>query len=671
MDYLDEFDLVGEDAAGYPGSSPLMDDIGLDDFPSDFGSSIRESSAAEGTFVDDLELHDFDDNSEHDDDDREEAEDSDDDQDSLDEISEEAGISFDSWDNGGGDNESSPRSSSPSDSVDLSLIDTEHIQDTDQDDQDEEDLRSVVSLSSEARAEPREAVGRGLQAEREGSLSIGSDFLQGRLNLWEQQHRDLAVSHQRISDSLRELAGQRVQERSRFWHDTLSRQRERGPIHRSSTMSSSAGRTRPAVSPSPPRPQRDVDALRSARRAERRRNEGFGASTGMIQDELVQVEVEGPQISGRGQSQSSRRRQTQSSGGPQRTRPVVPGRPPAAAFIDLTEEPDSPESHRNGNGPSATNSRAGAGPSGPFNQFTLPSISTNTTRHSNNPRRQMSLNHRTPSLTRSDGSLLGNRTAPPPQADVIDLTMDDDPPAPARPNNRPPVSRRHNRQFLPAIINPIDVDEERSDNTFLGILHRIGFGIGTAFFGNTTAVTIDMQAVPDPLGGNRPNFNYQANGYNSGGRTSSKPVHEPPAKAREGFSRNTGSAGEDAFVCPACEEELAYDPDEEGPASPGKGGPPPKRARTKKDREEHHFWAVKECGHVSVSPRYDLDSRYNFTDNLRLQVFCKKCYEGRKPTKANKSKFRTDPEHPRRVICAVDDCKSDVSNKTAWVGLFL
>ncbi|KAM7207427.1 hypothetical protein V8F20_002307 [Naviculisporaceae sp. PSN 640] len=394
-------------------------------------------------------------------------------------------------------------------------------------------------------------------------------------------------------------------------------------------MSNSAGRTRPAASPSPPR---DFDALRSARRSERRRN---GNASFGEQDELVQVEVGSTHTSGRIQTQSSRRRQTQLPAGPARTRTAAP------AFIDLTEEPDSPEGPRNRNGPSTTNNSR----PGPLNPLTLPSLSTNAIRHSNNPRRQMSLNHRTPSLTRSDGSLLGNRTALPPQADVIDLTMDDDPPAPVRPNNPPPVTRRPHRQFLPAIINPIDVEEEyplAGRSGIVGILHRIGFGT------LLNTVHLDMQTI-DPLGGNRPNFNYQANGYNSGGRTPNKPVHEPPAKAREGFTRNTASAGEDAFVCPACEEELTYDPDEEGPASPGKGGPAPKRARTRKDREEHHFWAVKECGHV----------------------FCKKCFDTRKPTKANKSKFRTDPEHPRRVICAVDDCKSDVSSKTAWVGLFI
>lgn len=58
---------------------------------------------------------------------------------------------------------------------------------------------------------------------------------------------------------------------------------------------------------------------------------------------------------------------------------------------------------------------------------------------------------------------------------------------------------------------------------------------------------------------------------------------EIPA-AREGFSRDTGE--EVVAVCPACSGELEYDPGKEGVK------------KRKRDKGDHHFWAVKACGHV-------------------------------------------------------------------------
>jgi len=74
----------------------------------------------------------------------------------------------------------------------------------------------------------------------------------------------------------------------------------------------------------------------------------------------------------------------------------------------------------------------------------------------------------------------------------------------------------------------------------------------------------------------------------------SKPPHEPPKPARPGFTRDTG---EDVVaICPSCNQELAYDPEGESsvPATPAK-----KTSRSRKAQAEHHFWAVKACGHVS------------------------------------------------------------------------
>ncbi|KAK1831441.1 hypothetical protein QBC39DRAFT_258700 [Podospora conica] len=151
-----------------------------------------------------------------------------------------------------------------------------------------------------------------------------------------------------------------------------------------------------------------------------------------------------------------------------------------------------------------------------------------------------------------------------------------------------------------------------------------------------------MERVANPLGNNMPNFNYRGNGYNNQGDP--KPPFVPPPQARPGFGRNT--AEDLAFVCPSCEEELKYDPDAEAAKAR-----PAKKARNRKDREEHHFWAVKECGHV----------------------YCKKCFDERRPSKKYsgppKTKFR--PVDQKTILCAIEDCTSDVGPKGNWVGLFL
>ncbi|KAI0844849.1 hypothetical protein F5Y00DRAFT_186770 [Daldinia vernicosa] len=127
---------------------------------------------------------------------------------------------------------------------------------------------------------------------------------------------------------------------------------------------------------------------------------------------------------------------------------------------------------------------------------------------------------------------------------------------------------------------------------------------------------------------------------------SPKPAHEPPKETRPGFTRDTGD--DVVAICPSCDQELAYDPDDDA----SNAATPSRKARTKKDKAEHHFWAVKACGHV----------------------YCRKCYEYRKSTAKNRVPvgFRPDPSGAKnKVICAVEDCNSDVSAKAAWVGIFL
>ncbi|KAK3954548.1 hypothetical protein QBC32DRAFT_82303 [Pseudoneurospora amorphoporcata] len=320
-------------------------------------------------------------------------------------------------------------------------------------------------------------------------------------------------------------------------------------------------------------------------------------------------------------------------------------------------------------------------------------------------------------------------------AEVIDLTLDDDDPAPAGPaaaapgghrNNRRgniersrrPVSRRPAANELIVDLGEVDSDDDDAiaraahrpgpapnfnqarirPPAAAGRAARAGGGGGGggggrvggmidnffqlirmgAFAGglrpDLEVQLIGLDANNNPLGRNLPNFNYANNGRNGAAAAAAaaaavaaaeqaRNANAPPP-AREGFTRATG---EDlAIVCPSCEQELAYDPDEEErnqKAAAGGGGPAPKKARTRKDREEHFFWAVKECGHV----------------------YCKKCFENRKCTKNTGFKLKDQGSSgaagtsasgraaakTQLILCAVDDCSAEVGVKTAWVGLFL
>ncbi|OIW34198.1 hypothetical protein CONLIGDRAFT_570424 [Coniochaeta ligniaria NRRL 30616] len=150
--------------------------------------------------------------------------------------------------------------------------------------------------------------------------------------------------------------------------------------------------------------------------------------------------------------------------------------------------------------------------------------------------------------------------------------------------------------------------------------------------------------IDNPLADNPVDFNYGV-GMVDQEVARPKPAHIAPPEAREGFTRATGE--DTVVVCPSCEEELKYDPDDA--EKDAQQPPPAKKARTtRKDREEHHFWAVKACGHV----------------------YCRSCYENRRPTVRNAGQTHFQIAD-KRVLCAVEDCSSDVSTKTAWVGIFL
>lgn len=320
-----------------------------------------------------------------------------------------------------------------------------------------------------------------------------------------------------------------------------------------------------------------------------------------LDDELVEVVYHQPAPPPNQQQRNPRQQPhqnaRQNNQGPAHARAL-------ADFIDLTEEPDSPVLRRN-------------------RPISLPRhdqqnhVDLNDHRNNNyaarhqlrNPRRPMSQsNGRAPALARSDGSILGNAAAA-----VIDLTSD----GPDDEREGIPANR-----FLPLPVPQQQRNERRVVESFgRGLMGNLpGFGGFGNFGGNLREMFMPRLSIfgnlghaqnefdvigganpanPNPLAGNPPDFNYQANGFGGFGGVrpaTPKPDFEAPPPVRPGFSRDTGNHRdtdeEQVFVCPSCDDELKYAPDDDD------GPRPAKRARTKKDREEHHFWAVKACGHV-------------------------------------------------------------------------
>lgn len=226
-----------------------------------------------------------------------------------------------------------------------------------------------------------------------------------------------------------------------------------------------------------------------------------------------------------------------------------------ADVIDLTNEPDSPVQHH-------------------------------APRPSMNPRRQNSQARNPPALARSDSSILAGN--PP----VIDLT-DDSPEVPRhrRPNPPPPPPPRNQAGFMfnqpGGAISGLAAGIRRhlypfrlfptpdEDVQLLGFLHHN---------------RINPRDLNNPLG--NINLQYEHGAFDRA--ESPKPVHQAPPPAKPGFTRDTAS--DLVVVCPACNEELAYDP--EAPVAESNSA-----RKGKRKRSENHFFALKSCGHVSFIPR--------------------------------------------------------------------
>ncbi|KZL83443.1 cell cycle control protein [Colletotrichum incanum] len=276
-----------------------------------------------------------------------------------------------------------------------------------------------------------------------------------------------------------------------------------------------------------------------------------------------------------------------------------------ADVIDLTNEPDSP-------------------------------VQTHASRPAANPRRQNSQGRNPPSFARSDSSILAGN------APVIDLT-DDSPEVPRRhaPVLPPPAPRHRERSRQPGAFGMYN-----SSNALSGLAagirrHLYPFRLFPGPEDEVQLLGILHNRINQGGDLNNPLGNIQLQ-YEHGAfdrAESPKPIHQAPPPAKSGFTRDTGT--DLVVICPACNEELAYDPDvpmsESHPTRKGK-----------RQRSEHHFWALKGCGHV----------------------YCEDCFENRKPAaKRPNTGFRRDPES--KIICAVDGCETQATNKTGWVGIYL
>lgn len=213
--------------------------------------------------------------------------------------------------------------------------------------------------------------------------------------------------------------------------------------------------------------------------------------------------------------------------------------------------------------------------------------------------RSQSQSQRPPAFQRSDSSNL---------ADIIDLTSDAGdaevefqhsrqlPPLPRPPEQERLRPRRPN--IPPPPPGPRRFEEASTGSFFIPrhpIARFTGYGallIEHAafplreFFGGQGHPLMDeiQQVIGQPM---PEHLDYRNNAFES-----RKPEHVPPPKARENFTRSPAEG--DVVICPSCEEELVHEKNEGEPAAKKNGKP-----LTRKEREEHPFWVVKECGHVS------------------------------------------------------------------------
>lgn len=231
---------------------------------------------------------------------------------------------------------------------------------------------------------------------------------------------------------------------------------------------------------------------------------------------------------------------------------LAPELPQQAPVIDLTEEPDSPI----------------------LSRATVPTQASQNTR---NPRRTNSQRISPPQLARTDGTFVGR------SANVIDLTVDSPEEERSFRYHQPP------RHTIPRPDELIEL-EIISQRPALSSVPAYAFAPLRRLAGILGA---DIAAF------NAPNLDISRNAFAR--QPSPKPRMSPPPPTRDGFTRNTCTdpekESESVVICPACNEELAYDPS--GTVTQSSVGT--SKGKRKRAPGEHHFWALKKCGHVSFT----------------------------------------------------------------------
>lgn len=239
---------------------------------------------------------------------------------------------------------------------------------------------------------------------------------------------------------------------------------------------------------------------------------------------------------------------------------------PDSAVIDLTVEPDSPVERRRPQPPQPSQSTQ--------QQPYMPP---------RNPRRTTSQRISPPHLARSDSTFVGQ-----PASSFIDLTADS-PDDDLRPN--PHAWRQQPPQPHPQRFHRPRRHHHRHDHTTEEHLLALGYAHhGQEFVGMDSfrrlagLITGDLHILPNSFTAHIPSSA-------SSQQEPPKPPLEPLPPAKPGFTRDTCTEAdsEQVVICPACNEELAYDP-ADAPATPSK--------KRKRVVGEHHFWALKKCGHV-------------------------------------------------------------------------
>ena len=234
-----------------------------------------------------------------------------------------------------------------------------------------------------------------------------------------------------------------------------------------------------------------------------------------------------------------------------------------------------------------------------------------SSQQSNNPRRSRPNRVSPPTLARTDGTISRSNLQP-----FIDLTGEDDEinevshrhpsraqASPAR-RQRPAARPRQPSLTLPLppssdlLVDmgvgpgPARPMPPRGGGAFSSIAARLGpLGNINALQGNYNALRNFASNWRDMR------LDVTAGTYQAARHETPKPNREKTPPTTEGFTRNTNANPDEDMVavCPLCSEELAY----ETGVGPSAATTKASGSRKRKRAPEHHFWALKKCGHVS------------------------------------------------------------------------